>query len=145
MSSPRLEVRVSARAPHRAPADRIGGGHMARQDAGVAVDGESPARTRGGGPVRGVVLLTIREAAERLAVSPRTVRARMRAGRLAYVQERPGAAVRIPERTVEAYLASFTHPATALAPSSITPPPAPRRARQLVAEPTKGRIRRLWE
>ena len=39
---------------------------------------------------RPIVLLTVQEAAERLAVSPRTVRARIREGRLAYVQERPG-------------------------------------------------------
>jgi excisionase family DNA binding protein len=79
---------------------------------------------------RAVVLLTVQEAAERLAVSPRTVRARIRAGRLAYVQERPGTAVRIPEDALAAYLASFTRHATALPkpPSRLSPSGAARSA-----------------
>ena len=95
-----------------------------------------------------VVLLTVQEAAERLAVSPRTVRARMREGRLAFVQERRGTAVRIPERAVVEYLASFTQPAI-----NLPAPPAPTAG---LARPTAGRsgservssaarVARLWE
>jgi excisionase family DNA binding protein len=91
---------------------------------------------------RPVVLLTVDEAAERLAVSPRTVRARIRAGRLAYVQERPGTAVRIPEDALAAYLASFTRPASALPEPPSQPPP--RRARRAQPSPG-GRVTRLWD
>lgn len=97
-----------------------------------------------------VVLLTVQEAAARMAVSPRTVRARMREGRLAYVQERRGTAVRIPEQAVMEYLASFTRPATTL------PAPPARRpddARPFVPVPTPSagripsgsRVARLWD
>ena len=97
-----------------------------------------------------VVLLTVREAAERMAVSPRTVRARMREGRLAYVQERRGTAVRIPEHAVIEYLTSFTRPATALP----TPPPpiVPGRpsttmtaVRSPRGAPPGTRVVRLWD
>jgi excisionase family DNA binding protein len=96
-----------------------------------------------------VVLLTVQEAAERLAVSPRTVRARMREGRLAFVQERRGTAVRIPERAVVEYLASFTQPAT-----NLPAPPAPNIEREQRALATSGsrrpassgaRVARLWD
>ena len=97
-----------------------------------------------------VVLLTVQEAAERMAVSPRTVRARMREGRLAYVQERRGTAVRIPEQAVVEYLASFTRPATTLPapppphpsnrePVNVTAARSPRRA------PSGTRVVRLWD
>jgi excisionase family DNA binding protein len=97
-----------------------------------------------------VVLLTVQEAAERMAVSPRTVRARMREGRLAYVQERRGTAVRIPEQAVVEYLASFTRPATTLpAPS----PPTPSNREPIIATATRSprrapsgsRVVRLWD
>lgn len=97
-----------------------------------------------------VVLLTVQEAAERMAVSPRTVRARMREGRLAYVQERRGTAVRIPENAVVEYLASFTRPATML-----PAPPVPSRgnAQPFVATAPRSssrvargsRVVRLWD
>lgn len=98
-----------------------------------------------------VVLLTVQEAAERMAVSPRTVRARMREGRLAYVQERRGTAVRIPEQAVVEYLASFTRPATTLPtppasspghgqPFNMTATRSPRRA-----PPSGSRVVRLWD
>ena len=97
-----------------------------------------------------LVLLTVQEAAERMAVSPRTVRARMREGRLAYVQERRGTAVRIPEHAVVEYLASFTRPATALPArpvlsrhnersSVVTPVPSPPRGA------AGTRVVRLWD
>jgi len=97
-----------------------------------------------------VVLLTVQEAAERMAVSPRTVRARMREGLLAYVQERRGTAVRIPEHAVVEYLASFTRPATTLpappAPivrggssTTMAPVRSPRRAAR------RTRVVRLWD
>lgn len=98
----------------------------------------------------GVVLLTVREAAERMAVSPRTVRARTREGRLAYVQERRGTAVRIPEHAVVEYLASFTRPATALP----APPVVNRhddRPSVLASTPSRvraaagSRVVRLWD
>jgi len=97
-----------------------------------------------------VVLLTVREAAERMAVSPRTVRARMREGRLAYVQERRGTAVRIPEQAVVEYLASFTRPATTL-PASPPPRPSSREPVNTPATrsprrvPSGSRVVRLWD
>ena len=97
-----------------------------------------------------VVLLTVQEAAERMAVSPRTVRARMREGRLTYVQERRGTAVRIPEQAVVEYLASFTRPATML---PAPPVPIPDNARPFVQAatpsarrvPSGSRVVRLWD
>ncbi len=97
-----------------------------------------------------VVLLTVQEAAERMAVSPRTVRARMREGRLAYVQERRGTAVRIPEHAVVEYLASFTRPATML-PASPAPSPAHGQPLNATATrssrrvPSGSRVVRLWD
>lgn len=97
-----------------------------------------------------VVLLTVQEAAERMAVSPRTVRSRMREGRLAYVQERRGKAVRIPEHAVVEYLASFTRPATTL-PAPLVPSPdnarlsVPAAARSARRAPPGSRVVRLWD
>ena len=91
---------------------------------------------------RTVVLLTVQEAADRLAVSARTVRARIREGRIAYVQERPGTALRIPEDAVVEYLASFRRPATALPEPSSPRMQSPRAGRV----PVPGRrVRRLWD
>ena len=97
-----------------------------------------------------VVLLTVQEAAERMAVSPRTVRARMREGRLAYVQERRGTAVRIPEQAVVEYLASFTRPATALpSPPALNPRDARSTTVTAVRSPRRAgrgaRVARLWD
>ena len=95
---------------------------------------------------RPIVLLTVQETAQRLAVSPRTVRARIRDGRLAYVQERPGTAVRIPEDALTEYLASFMRPATALPESPPRPPSRPgRRPTPRRPPPAGRRVTRLWD
>lgn len=87
------------------------------------------------------MLLTVKEAADRLAVSPRTVRARIRSGRLAYVQERPGTALRIPEDAVLEYLASIRRPATVLPDPPAQRAPLPRASRAASGR----RVRRLWD
>ena len=56
-------------------------------------------------------LLTRKEAANRLGVSVVTLDAERSAGRLAYIQSKPGGKVWITEVAIEEYLARATHPA----------------------------------
>ena len=56
-------------------------------------------------------LLTRKEAADRLGVSVVTLDAERSAGRLAYIQSKPGGKVWITEAAIEEYLARATHPA----------------------------------
>jgi excisionase family DNA binding protein len=84
-------------------------------------------------------LLTVAEVAELLSVSTRTVRNRIASGRLAVVQERPGAALRVPSSSVDAYVDSITRPAIVAVPSASPGLGTPR------VRPTASRRRRAVE
>lgn len=56
-------------------------------------------------------LLSRKEAAARLGVTPDTLDAERAAGRLAYIQRAPNCKVWITEEAIEEYLARQTHPA----------------------------------
>ena len=57
-----------------------------------------------------MVLLTRKEAAARLGVSLPTLDLERSAGRLAYIQRKPGSKVWITEEAIAEYLARITHP-----------------------------------
>lgn len=56
------------------------------------------------------VLLSRREAACRLGVTPETLDSYRRQGLLAYIQHRPNGRVMIQEEAIEAFLAKGNHP-----------------------------------
>ncbi|MBR4193804.1 MAG: helix-turn-helix domain-containing protein [Oscillospiraceae bacterium] len=56
-------------------------------------------------------LLTRQQAAERLGVNINTIDNERKAGRLAYIQRRPGGKVWITEQAIAEYLSRATHPA----------------------------------
>ena len=56
-------------------------------------------------------LLTRKQAAAQLGINVATLDAERSAGRLAYVQSKPGGKVWITEAAIEEYLARATHPA----------------------------------
>ncbi len=56
-------------------------------------------------------LLTRKEAAVRLGINVATLDTERYAGRLAYIQSKPGGKVWITEAAIEEYLARATHPA----------------------------------
>lgn len=58
-----------------------------------------------------MVLLTRKEAAARLGMSLPTLDAERSAGRLAYIQRKPGSKVWITEEAIAEYLARITHQA----------------------------------
>lgn len=58
-----------------------------------------------------MVLLTRKEAAAQLGMSLPTLDAERNAGRLAYIQRKPGSKVWITEEAIAEYLARITHPA----------------------------------
>ena len=58
-----------------------------------------------------MVLKTRKEAAARLGVSLPTLDLERSAGRLAYIQRKPGSKVWITEEAIAEYLARITHPA----------------------------------
>jgi len=87
-------------------------------------------------------LLTYQQAADALAVSPKTISRRVKAGSMAVVID--GGLRRIPEASLSAYVEARTLPAR-------EPGGRPRRAAQSTRrrpEPgntSEGRVRRLWE
>lgn len=58
-----------------------------------------------------MVLLTRKEAADRLGISVDTLDAERRCHKLAYIQSKPGGKVWITEEAIAEYLARATHPA----------------------------------
>jgi excisionase family DNA binding protein len=86
-----------------------------------------------------VRLLTLREAARLLNVSPRTIQRRVRTGQLSVFRD--GRIVRIPEAALLRYIDRRTVPAA-------EPRPAPRQAPAPAQAPlprTGRRVPRLWE
>lgn len=56
-------------------------------------------------------LLTRKEAAARLGITPATLDAERNSGHLTYIQRKPGGKVWITEEAIAEYLARATHPA----------------------------------